>query len=44
MFLLNRQFADMAVFMLAALIVGGFVMAPNDVAGTVRDIWKTITG
>ena len=44
MFLLNRKFADMAVFMLAALIVGGFVMAPNDVAGTVRDIWKTITG
>ena len=44
MFLLNRRFADMAVFMVAALIVGGFVMAPNDVAGTVRDIWKTITG
>ena len=44
MFLLNRRFADMAVFMLAALIVGGFVMAPNDVAGTIRDIWATITG
>ena len=44
MFLLNRRFADMAVFMVAALIVGGFVMAPNDVAGTMRDIWKTITG
>ena len=44
MFLLNRRFADMAVFMLAALVVGGFVMAPNDVAGTVRDIWRTITG
>ena len=44
MFLLNRRFADLAVFMLAALIVGGFVMAPNDVAGTIRDIWQTITG
>ena len=43
MFLLNRRFADLAVFMVAALIVGGFVMAPNDVAGTVQDIWKTIT-
>src|SRR3954462_6441820 len=42
-FLLNRRFADMAVFMLAALIVGGFVMAPNEVANTIRDIWKTIT-
>jgi hypothetical protein len=43
-FLLNRKFADLAVFMMAALLVGGFVMAPNDVAGMVRDIWATITG
>jgi hypothetical protein len=44
MFLLNRRFADLAVFMIAALVVGGFVMAPNDIAGTIRDIWATITG
>lgn len=44
LFLMNRRFADMAIFMVAALVVGGFVMAPNDVAGTVRDIWQTITG
>jgi hypothetical protein len=43
-FLLNRKFADLAVFMVAALLVGGFVMAPGDVAGVVRDIWQTITG
>jgi hypothetical protein len=43
MFLLNRRFADLALFMVAALVVGGFVMAPNDIAGTVRDIWHTIT-
>ena len=43
-FLLNRRFADLAVFMVAALLVGGFVMAPNDIAGVVRDIWQTITG
>jgi putative copper export protein len=43
LFLLNRRFADMAIFMVAALIVGGFVMAPDDIAGTVQDIWKTIT-
>ena len=42
-FLLNRKFADLAVFMVAAVLVGGFVMAPNDIAGTVRDIWQTIT-
>src|SRR4051795_3995265 len=43
-FLLNRRFADLALFMVAAVLVGGFVMAPNDVAGTIRDIWTTITG
>src|SRR5215207_8937265 len=42
-FLLNRRFADLAVFIVAATVVGGFVMAPNDIAGTVRDIWHTIT-
>jgi hypothetical protein len=44
MFLLNRKFADLALFMLAAVLVGGFVMVPSDVAGMVRDIWTTITG
>src|SRR3954454_1436162 len=44
MFLLNRRFADLAVFMLAVVLVGGFVMAPNDIAGMVRDIWTTVTG
>src|SRR5213595_294711 len=44
MFLMNRRFADLALFMLAAVLVGGFVMAPNDIAGMMRDIWSTITG
>ena len=43
-FLLNRRFADLAVFMVAAVVVGGFVLAPNDIASTVRDIWHTMTG
>jgi hypothetical protein len=43
-FLVNRRFADLAIFIGAAVIVGGFVLAPNDVAGTVRDIWRSITG
>src|SRR3954470_24315355 len=41
MFLLNRRFADLAVFMLAAVLVGGFVIAPNSIAGVVHDIWTT---
>lgn len=43
MFLFNRRFADLAIFMVAALVVGGFVMAPGDVSSTIRDIWHTIT-
>jgi putative copper export protein len=43
-FLFNRRFADLAIFMVAAVLVGGFVMAPNDIASTVRDIWHTVAG
>src|SRR5215208_4728652 len=42
-FLLSWGFADLAIFMGASLVVGGFVMAPDDIGGTVRDIWQTIT-
>jgi hypothetical protein len=44
LFLLNRRFADLAVFLVAVVLVGGFVLAPTEVAGTIRDIWRTITG
>ena len=44
MFLMNRRFGDLAIFMLAALLVGGFVMAPDDISGMVKDIWAVITG
>jgi hypothetical protein len=43
LFLLNRRFAELAVFLLAAVLVGGFVLAPEQVAGTIRDLWRTIT-
>jgi hypothetical protein len=42
-FLLNRRFADLAVFIVASVVVGGFVFAPDSIATTVQDIWKTIT-
>jgi hypothetical protein len=44
MFLCNRRFTELAVFLLAAVLVGGFVLAPNEIAGTIRDIWHTIAG
>ena len=30
MFLFNRRFAELAVFVGAAVVVGGFVLAPGD--------------
>jgi hypothetical protein len=42
MFLFNRKFGDLALFLVAAVLVGGFVLAPTEVANTVRGIWQTI--
>ena len=44
MFLMNRRFGDLAIFMLAALLVGGFVMAPSDISAIIKDIWATVVG
>ncbi len=42
--LLKRDYAAMALFVMAAMVVGGFVFAPQAIAGTVEDIWNGITG
>jgi hypothetical protein len=44
MFLVNRRFAELGVFICAAIVVGGFVLAPRDIAGTIHAIWSTLTG
>ena len=45
MFLVNRRFAELAVFVGAALVVGGFVLARGArCRSTVHDIWATLTG
>jgi hypothetical protein len=43
-FLVNRRFGELAVFLVAAVVVGGFVLAPDSVASTVEDIWSSVTG
>jgi hypothetical protein len=43
MFLLNRRFTELGVFIVAAIVVGGFVLAPGSIATTVRDIWHSLT-
>ena len=42
-FLLNRRYNELALFVLAAVLVGGFVFAPVAVAKTIENVWQTIT-
>lgn len=42
-FLLNRRYNELALFILAAVLVGGFVFAPVAVAETIESVWQTIT-
>lgn len=42
-FLLNRRYNELALFLLAALVVGGFVFAPTAVAETIENVWRTLT-
>jgi hypothetical protein len=43
MFLFNRRFGELAVFVGAAIVVGGFVFAPGNIAAIAHDIWSTLT-
>ncbi len=42
-FLLNRRYNELALFVIAAVIVGGFVFAPAAVAQTIENVWSTLT-
>lgn len=42
--LLTQRIPQLAIFMVGALMVGGFVFAPEAVAGTIGDIWTNVTG
>lgn len=41
-FLLNRRFTDLAVFFLAAILVGWLVFSPDQVAGAARAIGQQV--
>jgi hypothetical protein len=42
-FLLNRRYNELALFILAAVVVGGFVFAPVAVSETIEAVWRTLT-
>ena len=41
-FLINRRYTDLAMFLLAAVVVGWLVFSPDDVARTARSIGDEI--
>src|SRR4051794_36545903 len=41
--LISRKHTELAAFVVMAIVVGGFVMAPGDVTGMIRGIWHTVT-
>ncbi len=43
-FLVNRRYGELAVFLVAAMVVGGFVLAPESIAATVQSMWQTMVG
>lgn len=43
-FLLNRRYSELGMFVLAAFVVGWLVFSPDSVANTARDIAREIFG
>lgn len=42
LFLVNRRYNDLALFVCASLIVGGMVFSTSSVAKVIRSIWTTV--
>jgi hypothetical protein len=42
-FLLNRRYNELALFLLAAVVIGGFVFAPAAVANAIENVWLALT-
>lgn len=41
-FLINRRYNELVLFVGAALLVGGFVFAPGSVTNAIRGIWEVV--
>jgi hypothetical protein len=39
-FIVNRRYTDLAVFLVAVVIVGGLIFEQGTLRNTVQDIWK----
>jgi hypothetical protein len=43
-FLLSRKFTELAVFLVIAIIVGGFALSPDSAAAAIRGLFQAIVG
>ena len=43
-FLISRRFTELAVFLVIAVIVGGFALAPDSAAAAIKGLFNAITG
>lgn len=41
-FLFNRRYNELALFLAAGVLVGGLIFAPTTIAAVIRAIWTTI--
>lgn len=41
-FLVNRRYNDLALFVAAAVLVGGLIFSAGTVANVIRSIWSTL--
>jgi hypothetical protein len=43
-FLINRKYTELLVFIVIAVVVGGFAIAPDSAEAAIRGIYRAITG
>ena len=44
LFLLSRKFTELAVFLLIAVVVGGFVLTPDSAAAAIKGLFDAVAG
>ena len=43
-FLINRKYSELLVFLVIAVVVGGFAIAPDSAQAAIRGIFRALTG
>ena len=44
LFLLSRKFTELAVFLVIAIVVGGFVLTPDTAAAAIKGLFQAVAG